>query len=596
MFNLNLRYILFIFALFIFGVFFFSSEIFMPYLRQWKSNQLLHLSKVYQDESISNESNLLGDGVRKARIAHLLDPSNLETRENFIELLFRSKPTEALQKWARIISTEEGTEERKVNLLKRSIITLRNDSLHIQERKISGEIAIIQLNSLTEIKGWLDSPDNSLLAAELLAETGSAARSLQIVKNTLENHPTHSESIFLLTKLSVHLKDQTNLPFLGKKLARLSSRKSKSGIEAIRHMTLLHILNPLSQSSLIKCIELLQSNPHAEPIDFMRIHALQYEIARNAEEKLNIIRKCGDKFDLDQGKDLLIFSRWLGRLGAFSELVNYLSTSKARVDEELFKLRMNALAQLNDLETIHFEVNNAPIIPERWRLVIEARAFALEGNYKESIKVLDRLIPVLGNDPRLIRAICNYFESSNDVKGLTHILNKLIEQPVHQSFALRKLMQYRAASATLEELLGWMSKLSKLHGNDPFFSQSYLYFELLDPFLPAPSQKLDSLLEEAKSNLIKTENMQSRISLALAHLRNRSPDQALIALGPIENWRNWQASRPAWTFISSQIFQFNHDSEKAMILQKTIDFSQIDRAEKESLAQLFPQTFPVSRQ
>ena len=124
MFNLNLRYILFVFALFIFGVFFFSSEIFMPYLRQWKSNQLLHLSKVYQDESISNESNLLGDGVRKARIAHLLDPTNLETRENFIELLFRSKPTEALQKWARIISTEEGTEERKVNLLKRSIKTL----------------------------------------------------------------------------------------------------------------------------------------------------------------------------------------------------------------------------------------------------------------------------------------------------------------------------------------------------------------------------------------------------------------------------------------------------------------------------------------
>ena len=57
---------------------------------------------------------------------------------------------------------------------------------------------------------------------------------------------------------------------------------------------------------------------------------------------------------------------------------------------------MNALAQINDIETIHFEVNNAPIIPNRWRLVIEARAYALEGNYKESIKVLDRLLTNTG--------------------------------------------------------------------------------------------------------------------------------------------------------------------------------------------------------
>ena len=126
------------------------------------------------------------------------------------------------------------------------------------------------------------------------------------------------------------------------------------------------------------------------------------------------------------------------------------------MEEELFKLRMNALAQINDIETIHFEVNNAPIIHNRWRLVIEARAYALEGNYKESIKVLDRLLPILGNDPRLVRAICDYLESADDLKGLSHILSKLIEQPIHQSFALRKLMQHRSASATLEELLGWM--------------------------------------------------------------------------------------------------------------------------------------------
>ena len=65
--------------------------------------------------------------------------------------------------------------------------------------------------------------------------------------------------------------------------------------------------------------------------------------------------------------------------------------SKAKVDEELFKPRMNALAQVNDLERIHEEINNAPIIPSRWRLVVEARAHAMNGNFKDA--AADRLLP-----------------------------------------------------------------------------------------------------------------------------------------------------------------------------------------------------------
>ena len=142
-------------------------------------------------------------------------------------------------------------------------------------------------------------------------------------------------------------------------------------------------------------------------------------------------------------------------------------------------------------------------------------------------------------------------------------------------------MHHRAASATLEELLGWMNKLSKIHNNDPHFSEIYLYFELLDPFLASPSQKLNSLIDEAKQNMVMKDTFQSRITLALAHLRNRAPDKALVALGSIQDW-NWQDSRPAWTFICSLIYQMNHDSEKATILHKSIDFSKFDRQKKKA--------------
>mgnify|MGYP001443262097 CR=1 FL=1 len=54
------------------------------------------------------------------------------------------------------------------------------------------------------------------------------------------------------------------------------------------------------------------------------------------KEKELIINSCNDLFDLSQGEDLLIFSRWLARIGAFNQLVKYLPASKAKIEEELY--------------------------------------------------------------------------------------------------------------------------------------------------------------------------------------------------------------------------------------------------------------------
>ena len=158
-------------------------------------------------------------------------------------------------------------------------------------------------------------------------------------------------------------------------------------------MTLLHLLNPLSPKSLDRCIELLRSNPKSEPIDYMRIFALQYASIKDEKKRAEIVLQCSALFDLDSRKELLIFSRWLARLGEFQRLIEYLPSAKARVDEDLFKLRMNALAQVGDLERIHTEVANAPLIPTLWRMVVEARAYAMQEKYSDSKDVLDRLIP-----------------------------------------------------------------------------------------------------------------------------------------------------------------------------------------------------------
>ena len=75
---------------------------------------------------------------------------------------------------------------------------------------------------------------------------------------------------------------------------------------------------------------------------------------------------------------------------------------------------------------------------------------------------MDRLLPLIDEDPRKVRSVSHYLETVGDLTSLSHLLEKLIERPIHQKFALDKLFQYRSASANLNDLLLWLSKLKEM--------------------------------------------------------------------------------------------------------------------------------------
>ena len=125
--------------------------------------------------------------------------------------------------------------------------------------------------------------------------------------------------------------------------------------------------------------------------------------------------------------------------------------------------------------------------------MFEARIFALEQNFLESQKSLDRIIPLLSSDPREARSICNYLEQVNDIKSLCHILEKLTNEPVHQNYALTKLLQYQGATVELSRLIKWSDLLLALNPNASQIRRSNLYFKLLDPNSSFPSQELHEI-------------------------------------------------------------------------------------------------------
>ena len=587
MIHFQLSYILSILILIFFGISFFSFDYYVPYIKKWKAAKLLFQSQVYLDPKIGNSGDLIKEGVRKARVAYLLNPNDSEAYYNYLDLLYLNQPAKALSLWSELVDSSEKGLSLGNRILSKSLHSLRNEKIEVTRKVRIGSIALKQYQYLAQVDLWNENSQNMILGAEILAETGNHQQSFKLVERILSKESDNAEAVFLLTRLTVHLQDKSQLMRLGQALAPLSSQRSEIGLEAIRHMTLLNFLQPLAPKSLDHCIELLSFNPKAKAIDFLRIYAMRYAVEQSPLERKNLIQKCSEIFNLDDSKELLVFSSWLMRVQAYEEIIDYIPVSKAKSEESFFKIRMAALSHVGDLEKIRTELNRSSIIPSRWKLVVEARVYSLEQNFLESQKSLDRIIPLLGNDPREARAICTYLEQVKDIQSLCHLLEVLIKEPIHQRFAVSKLLQYQGASVNIAQLIEWSDILLQTSPNAPKIKRSNLYFNLLDPTLRFPSQRLIELTNQAKSLDTLASSMETQITLALAYLKSNSPSEALVALGKVNDWRKWENARSPWKLIASQVFKLNGDTEKFLILQQKVQVNELNQTEKESLEQIF---------
>ena len=74
---------------------FFSTDIWMPIIKSWKSRQIMATSNAYLEESIRDS--FLKLSLSNAQLANLLDPENDEIEEHYLNLLFEDNPQKAIQ-------------------------------------------------------------------------------------------------------------------------------------------------------------------------------------------------------------------------------------------------------------------------------------------------------------------------------------------------------------------------------------------------------------------------------------------------------------------------------------------------------------------
>lgn len=583
-------------ALVAFATAFFTAPVYLPLVQKWKADKLVKNSEAFKSESLSNTTGLLEAGIQRAKIAMLLLPEDINIARNYIEILTYAAPLEAILEWQKIMQLKGANAEDRELLVLHCLKVARNKDANLtrSSRRFAMLTASKQLQILETDPNWRSFAEHKLLKAELLAENGKPHESLKIVNLLLEQKNEESpEVVFLYARLAAHLGSAQYLAKAGKLLANFAPRVDQTGIDAIRHMTLIHTSLAIADQGLNRCLELLKLNPHSKPIDFLRIHALRFDSASKEHEKRAVLAECADLFDLSDDRELETYCRWLGRLRAFASLLEDLPAKRARLNEELFKLRMNALAVLEKSDEMMKELANAPSIPSHWKLIISVRLHSISGNLDKVTSDLDQLLKIIGNDTRRVLSTCNYLEVSGDIRSLCHILESVLDEPGLREYALNKLLEYRASSATLHEIRYWVSTLRKIHNEDPRLRNADIYFELLDP--TTSKNKISKLVQ--KTDLLKSDDKDYsfRINCALARLRNQEPDLALVALGDMTDWRDWRETRPAWILICSQILRLNQQTQKAIQLESNITEENIGLAERKALTSLFPDSFSTFR-
>ena len=297
--NLPIAYLLAMFVLASFATAFFSAPSYLPIIRKWKAETLVNNSEMFKSESLTNTTGLMDAGIHKAKIAMLLLPEDVNVARNYVELLTHTAPLKAILEWQKIMQLKGANSEDREMLVLHCLKVARDKDANLRRnpRDFAMLAARKQLEVLEADAKWRSFSEHKLLQAEFLAEAGKPLESLEIVTQLLEQKKDDSpEVVFLYAKLAAHLGQSQYLGKAGRLLAKFAQRPDETGIEAIRHMTLIHTTLPIANQGLDRCLELLKGNSHSKPIDFLRIHALRFDSASQEHEKRAVLEECCGNF------------------------------------------------------------------------------------------------------------------------------------------------------------------------------------------------------------------------------------------------------------------------------------------------------------
>lgn len=481
--------------------------------------------------------------MEKLQAAYNLSPGLPRARRNLARFFAQNGSEQALFFWRSLLNDGKATEEDQREMASFAISMGQRD------------LAETLVNRLYQENP--SKPSNLMLMAQLSVRNGDTETAIKSLRQAIRTSPNFNEALFLLSRvlsLSKNPEDQAEARQI---LFDLTQRNDRMAIEAIR--LLAQDLN-LPQTQAETIINRLRTHPIAKAKEKLLAYTL--EIRYRPEEYDTLIQKAIQEFSKTP-EDLAELGRWFNQSRDFERVLKIIDDATALRRQDLFLIRMDALASLKRWEEVLETLRKQRVpLPNHVLYLYTYRALKELKRPEDANLAWTRALNA-ANGVQPLMYIAQYAERIGDIHNAISAYERLASHQMAARIAFLSLVRLRQKLPDTYALRQVFDRMSKISQNDPVISNDLAYLNLL------LNEKIDESIRIAQHLTDTMPHMLAfRITLALGHLRQQEPTKALEPLTNLQI--DWNTTQVSWRAIYAAVLAANKRIQEAQALTAEI--------------------------
>lgn len=410
--------------------------------------------------------------------------------------------------------------------------------------------------------------------ARLRLLQGRVAEAIVVARRSLKEDGAPDDAPFLFIQLTQYAQDPAVRAEGIEYLRNLARSPDAIGLRALRSMGDFPENTP---EELLEVINALRAHPEYSREDLL--YALKLEMRLpDASAKANL-RKAETLFDADDAGELTEFGRWLNLQHRYGQTIEIISEKEALTRKDLFLVWADALAALNQWDTIERVLADPRVPLDRYLLLLfRARVYLETGQRDRADFAWSRAVLQVANDPEKLWFLENYARKLGLFDQAREALERLTQLPSARRKAFERLVQLEQREGSVRTLRDTLKRMNVAYPRDLSVKNDLAYANLLlNENITQSVEAAEELVNDGSPYLA------NRVTLALAYYRMGQPARALEVLEPLEV--DWSQARSGFRAVYAAILRANGRGADANALLVDLDLPSLLKEEQDLLGQ-----------
>ena len=271
----------------------------------------------------------------------------------------------------------------------------------------------------------------------------------------------------------------------------------------------------------------------------------------------DVLEEAKQLFNIEKEEELVGLGRWLNTQRLFAKTVLLISQAMALERQDLYLIRIDAMAMLNQWNEIgvYLDLPNVPVEPYIKNL-FKMRVYLEDEQIRRANIEWDKVLLATSRDSQKLWYVVEYAFRLKLINYARTALHKLTEIPSSMRRAYETLLRLEQQTGRTIELRDLLERMVKVYPNEPAVLNDITYLNLL------LGERVSVSLEKAMTMV--TDNpryLAHRITLALGYLRVGEISKALQLIDGLAV--NWGSVEPRWRVVAAAVYQANGRREDA---------------------------------